>query len=163
MNCDRLDCKYLLEYVKRFNWHSCTFSCKKRKRFIHILGGQGLGISEAISCDIISHICRFRFPRFPMYASVLLFAISKTEDPKAVQQMHKDLMHIKAYLTRRIQFFLTGENEKIWLKFKDMSFDEYLLDLGMFQGLTPDNVEGARQRYINALRADIKGNGYGCV
>ena len=77
----------------------------------------------------------------------LLLPISKSEDPKLVNQMKKDLKHIRAYLLRRIHFLETGENEYLWTKFKSMTFYEFLKDLGMFEGISPDvSEEEAKQQ-----------------
>ena len=41
-----------------------------------------------------------------------------------------------------------------------MEFYEYLEDLGMFEDISPDNKEAARNRYLSALRVDVKDGGY---
>lgn len=159
------DCKNLREYVKAFQCHKCTQSCKKKKQYIHILGCQGLGLHEEESCEIISHICRYKYPRCPIDVTTLLLPISKAEDPKKVTQMQKDWKHIRAYLIRRTHFFESKENEKIWIQFKNMTFEEFLQDLGMYAGLSSNLSQDekktkARERYLNALRANISGSGY---
>ena len=157
-NCE--DCKKIKDLVSTFNFHKCTFSCHKRKKFMKISGREGLGIKEEISDDFLTLLCRAKFPKFPLDETLLLLPISKSEDYKAVQQMHKDLRHIKSYLLRRVRFFQTNENEDSWTKFKNMTFLEFLHDLGMFEGFSMDQTEAVKERYINALRADIKGKAF---
>ena len=162
-SCDA--CRQMHEYVSTFQFHRCTTSCRKKKKVVHVLGSQGLGVHEEESCDIIWLVCRYKFPKFPMYKTVLLFPISKNEDPKKVHQVKKDLKHIIAYLIRRASFIDSKENEHLWLKFKNMSFDEFLLDVGMYESLASslspeEKREQAIKRYVNALRASINGSGY---
>ena len=58
--------------------------------------------------------------------------ILKNEDPKAVNKMKKDLLHIKSYLIRKKYYFESDENNESWLKFINMSFFDFLEDVGMF-------------------------------
>ena len=76
-----------------------------------LVGSQGLGINEEESFEIITTICRFKFPKYPLDETILLRPISKDEDPKCVNQTQKDLKHIWAYLIRRTQFKDSKENE----------------------------------------------------
>lgn len=161
--CDQ--CDVLRGYVKKYQTHGCSFTCKKKGKHIHIVGSQGLGINEEDSFEIITTICRFKFPKYPLDETILLRPISKDEDPKCVNQMQKDLKHIRAYLIRRTQFKESKENEGKWLKFINFTFNEFLSDLGFFEGLSLSKSEDqrrhmAKQRYLNALRADINGSGY---
>ena len=161
-NCE--ECEELKMLVKTFQSHHCTFTCKKRKKFTKIYGAQGLGLQEDKSDDIVTHVCRFSFPRFPVDKNIFLFPISKTEDPKAKQAMKKDYEHIKAYLIRRTHFFESKTQENIWLAFEKMTFDEFLQDLGMLENIASDKTDSekmeiGRKRYFNALRTGIKSNG----
>ena len=113
INCE--DCKKIKDLVSTFNFHKCTFSCRKRKKFMKIAGREGLGIKEEISDDFFTLLCLAKFPKFSLDETLLLLPISKSEDYKAVQQMHKDLRHIKSYLLRRVRFFQTNENEDFFL------------------------------------------------
>ena len=159
-------CNEVLNFVKKFNSHSCTFTCKKKKKFIRISSKEGLGISdgEEFAYELITHICRFKFDKFPINKTTFLLAISKDEDPKEVAKMKKDLRMIQTYLIRRRHCRESKEDDhKLWLIFEQMSFEDYLLDLGMFKDLdvnmsVDDKIVKATKRYVNALRADIKGN-----
>ena len=161
------NCKKIYNYVLKFNCHSCTHTCKKKKRFIRISCKEGLGISddEEFAYEIITHVCRFKFDKFPMKKTTFLLAISKEEDQNEVNQMKKDLRMIQTYLIRRRYCRESkAEGHKLWLKFEKMSFEEFLKDLGMMQDLDEklsetEKVEIATKRYVKALRADIKGNG----
>ena len=110
-------------------------------------------------------MCRFKFPRYPLDETILLRPINKNEDPKSINQMKKDLKHIRSYLIRRAQFLESKENEDKWEKFKKMTFYEYLEDLGFFVNIPSSKNEEeakliAKTRYLDALRADINGCGY---
>ena len=158
-------CMKMKEYVSTFQFHRCTQSCRKKKKVIHIFASQGLGKNENDSCDIISPVCRYKFPKFPIHKTTLLLPISKSENPKDVEQMKKDLKHIVAYLIRRAHYMNSKEYEQIWIRFKNMSFEEYLYDLGMYDSLPSgmkqeEKKEKALKRYLNALRASLSGSGY---
>ena len=112
------DCIMIRDLVSKFQCHHCTVSCKKKKRYIHIHGRQGLGVNEEESCEIITHVCRYKFPRCPVEDTVLLLPISKSEDPKEVAKMMKDWKHIRSYLIRRGHFLESKTNEDVWLKIK---------------------------------------------
>ena len=94
-------CEKLLNLVTSFQSHKCTFTCKKKNKFIQIPSHQGLGINDPESTDIITHVCRFNFPRFPLHKTCVLLSFSKNDDPKMVFEAKKDLKHIKQYLRGR--------------------------------------------------------------
>ena len=150
------DCEKMVDLVKTFQVHKCTSSCRKKKKYIHILPGQGLGISEQESIEIITSVCRYRFPKFPIDKNIVLLPLSKDEDPKLLVKMKKDLKHIKSYLIRKTYFWQSNENEEDWLKFEKMTFEEFLQDTGMFEGISSSKSESerlalAKERYYNAL------------
>ena len=158
------ECESVRNLVSTFQTHHCTFTCKKRKKFIKIYGSQGLGLNEDASDDILTHVCRFHFPRFPVDRNILLSPISKSEDAKTRQRMKKDYEHIRAYLIRKTHFFESKEQEHVWNKFKKMTFEEFLQDLGMFEDIPAEKTETERKeigriRYLNALRVSITSNG----
>ena len=160
------DCDILKEYVTTFQTHCCTFTCKKKKKILKISGEEGLGRNdECPSSDLIVSVCRFKFPRFLIDKTTLLYPVGKDDDEKAVRKMKTDLLKIKKYLARKTYFAASKEDEESWIKFKRLNFWQFLYDLGMFDDVPSvlDNTrrkEMAKLRYYDALRADIKGTGY---
>ena len=78
--------------------------------------------------------------------------------------MKCDLRKIRTFLLRQTNGY--QNNSETWNNFKNLSFWEYLFELGMFEkdqdlNLYSDTEKNtARTRYINALTASIKGSGY---
>lgn len=161
------ECNVVKELVKKYQSHSCTFSCHKKKKYMKVHKKEGLGLNEEDNDDteeIIAKICRFRFPRYPLDSTTLVFPLTKSDDTKEVNKMKKDLRHIKCYLIRRIQYLVNKEDEELWEKFKAMDFFDFLYDLGFFKEISDDfspeeRRRLARKRYINALRADVEDSG----
>ena len=167
-NCeDCEDCGVLKEHVKTFQTHGCTFTCKKKKKILKISGNEGLGKNDPqTSSELSVAVCRFKFPRFPLDKTTLVFPINKDTSEKEVFKMKSDLLHLKKYLARKTSRNMESkEDEESWKKFKQMNFYDFLEDLGMFENI-PANLnnlkkkEIARERYLNALSADIKGSSY---
>ena len=75
------ECDSLKVLVSTFQTHHCTFTCKKKKKFTKIYGGQGLGLNEEESVDILTHTCRFKFPRFKTRISCT-YQLQKQKSPK---------------------------------------------------------------------------------
>ena len=148
-----------------FTAYHCN--CRKKKKFMRIHSNEGLGINDGkeYESEIVTHVCRFKFDKFPIDKTTFVLAITKDEDPNAVKQMKKDLRHIQTYMARRRYCRESNSEDHIlWLKFKDMTFEDFLEDLGMMKNLSAklskiEKFELARKRYLKALRADIKGIG----
>ena len=161
------ECEILKEYVRTFQTHSCTFTCLKKKKIIRVSETEGRGKNDQeLAEDLIIPVCRFKFPKFLLDKTSFLYPISKDdEDDKEIGKMKFDLLHIKKYLARQTYYVKCKENEESWMKFKHMSFWQFLYELGMFDNI-PSNYNNikrrkiAKERYVNALRMDIKGSGY---
>ena len=160
------DCNVLQEYVRTFQTHSCTFTCRKKKKIMTISGEEGLGKNDKCpSIDLIIPVCRFKFPRFPIDKTTLLYPIGKDVNEKDALKMRTDLIKIKKYLARKTYYATSKEDEETWIKFKRLGFWQFLNDLGLFDDI-PTSIDDtvrkelAKQRYCNALRMDIKGTGY---
>ena len=90
--------------------------------------------------------------------------MSTSLEETEVSNRKKDLSKIKKYLIRQ-----TGhgkgkrEDSEQWNIFKDMTFEQFLNDVGMLDkdANTDDllEIEKANQRYEAALSASVKGNG----
>ena len=89
------NCSIWSHHFRVTNAHS------RAKRKINSSKFQGLGINDPESTDIITHVCRFNFPRFPLHKTCVLLSFSKNDDPKMVFEAKKDLKHIKQYLIRQ--------------------------------------------------------------
>ena len=161
------ECNLVKELVRKYQTHCCTFSCHKKKKFMKVHKKEGLGLNEEDDDDkeeVIAKICRFRFPRYPLDATTLIFPLTKSDDAKEVNKMKKDLRHIKCYLIRRMQYLINKEDEELWKKFIAMDFYEFLHDLGFFKEISDElsleeRKQLARKRYIKALRADVEDSG----
>ena len=57
------ECESLKQYVKMYQTHNCTFTCRKKKKILTISGDEGLGKNDCPSSDLMVPVCRFRFPR----------------------------------------------------------------------------------------------------
>ena len=154
-DCD--ECTALQNLVCKYQTHQCTFSCRKRKNIMKVRGTEGLGKFEEGPCeDLLVQLCRFRFPRYPMDDSIILYPMS-AEEKKENSNSRKDLSHLKKYLARRT------DNENSLKSFEKMNFWEFLFDLGFFPkgASSSDDMsfrQVAKEKYINAIRIDIKGS-----
>ena len=151
--------------IEKFQVHSDSFTCFKKKKRITIKKNEGHGISKPPpnAIDLIAiNICRFGFPKFPMDKTVALMAYSKNEDKDVIAQGKKDFSMIRKFLLRQT-YCPPGakkEDQEGYKKLVSLSFREFLIQVGMFEGLDieeEDAMEKARTRYLNALRASIRG------
>ena len=67
-----------------------------------VRGTEGLGKFEEGPCeDFLVQLCRFRFPRYPMDDSIILYPMT-VEEKRKNSNSRKDLSHLKKYLARRV-------------------------------------------------------------
>ena len=154
----------LRKRIETFQVHSDTFTCFKKKKTITIRKDEGHGISRPPlnAVDLIAvPLCRFGFPKFPMDETVALMAFSKDEDKELVARGKKDFSKIRKFLLRHT-YCPPGtkkEDQPAYKKLTSLSFREFLIQVGMFEGCL-EGQEGedmARKRYKSALRASIRG------
>ena len=91
--------------------------------------------------------------------------ISKDLNESDIKQRKADLDKIKKYLIRQTSTDGNLEDLESWQKLKQMTFLEFLVQVGMFSVLKPpgsynqEEIEQAKTRYINALSASVRGTG----
>ena len=83
-------------------------------------------------------------------------------DKKELKKAKEDYHKIRKYLLRLTH----GENfrsKEEWLNFLNLSFNEYLFEVGMFEQDEDINnaeaVSNAMRRYYTALRCEVKSSG----
>ena len=162
-NCS--DCQLIRERVEKFNQHSCTFTCHKKKKYIIIQEDEGHGRFDKrmngpkLECQK----CRFNVPFFPLDETTFLQGITKDFPEEEVKKRKEDLRKIRKFLLRQTNG--RQENSASWAKFKSLSFREFLHEVGMFETekdpklYTESEKQIAKARYINALTASIRGTG----
>ena len=90
----------------------------------------------------------------------MAFPVDTDEDE--LKAAKKDYRKIRKYLLRLTHGEGFKESED-WKHFKNMSFNMYLFEVGMFregkQFDDPQEIKIARQRYLTALRCEVKSSG----
>ena len=151
--------------IEKYQVHFDSFTCFKKKKTITIKKNEGHGISKPPpdAVDLIAvPICRFGFPKFPMDKTVALMGYAKDEDKEIVTRGKKDLSNIRKFLLRQT-YCPPGakrEDQPGYQKLANLTFPEFLNQIGMFEGLEGEEEEvlaKARRRYENAVRASIRG------
>ena len=91
-----------------------------------------------------------------------LYAFPEDVDKTELKQAKEDYRKIRKYLLRLTH----GENfkdQEKWLNFVNLSFYEFLQEVGMFKPTDDiqdeDAKHNARQRYLTALRCEVKSSG----
>ena len=109
-------------------------------------------------------ICRFRFPKFPLNETTLVTGISRETSEDDVKKYKADLSKIVKYLIRNTYTENKHEKNKVWEKLQDLTFWEFLYEVGMFsenkkfEKLSPEDKAEAKERYFNAISASIQGS-----
>ena len=155
----------LEQQILKYQCHNCTFTCHKKKKTMTIKKEEGYGNSQVPSdaTDLIAlPLCRFDFPKNPSDVTVCLTSFRKGEDQEVISRAKKDFLKIRKYLLRQT-YCPNGakrEDQPGYKKLQHQTFKEFLLVVGMFEGLDPtgeDSMKQARERYHNSLRVSIKG------
>ena len=167
-NCDA--CLNMKNMVKNFQTHNHTFTCQKKNRLITIRSDEGHGKDDGKlnEKEISNYVhCRFNFPHFPLNKTTFILGIPKNFDEHEVKRRKMDLKKIKKYLIRQTFTENTQEDRSNINHFENLSFNEFLHEVGMFtadkslQEYSEREKNDAYERYINALSASIRGTG--CV
>ena len=77
-------------------------------------------------------ICRFRFPKFPLDKTKLVFGIPKDTDEDKIKRQKDDLNKVVKYLIRQTYAERNVKDSENWRQFKKLSFWEFLYEAGMF-------------------------------
>ena len=154
-NCDQ--CISLKEDVVKFQSHRHKFTCHKKKRKIVITEDQGHGRHDGKKKGVPLElkVCRFNFPRNPMDKTQFIRGFSKDMDQKFVNKARVDYEKIRKFLLR-LTSVPDYENTKEWAFFINLSFYEFLFEVGMFDTINwrsdAEAQQRARDRYLTALR-----------
>ena len=162
------DCQTIQERVKAFNYHRCTFTCHKKKRFTFINKNEGFGRLDTSTTTIRDRMeipkCRFNVPFFPMDETMFLQGVSRdANEEDEVKKRRQDLRKIRKFLLR--QSYGHEENSDSWSKLKSLDFWKFLYEVGMFEDgkefvqYTDAERQEARRRYLNAISVGIRGTG----
>ena len=170
-------CKTIRERVESYNTHGCTFTCHKKKRFVIIHTDEGHGRhdkTDKVSAEKMEiPKCRFDIPFFPLDETIFLEGrirenIPEDEVLREKEELQhaaskKDLKQIRKFLLR--QSYGHKEDSPSWINLKSLDFWRFLFEVGMFSinknfdEFTESERENAKQRYLNALKTNIKGAG----
>ena len=118
------------ELVSKYQSHSHTFTCAKKGKVITIKENEGHGRLDGITKGPELRnipICRFKFPKFPLDETRLVFGMPKDIDDNEVKTRIKDLNKIIKFLIRQ-----TYVENSTKLQDQDMDFYEFLYSVGMF-------------------------------
>ena len=159
-NC--LNCAHTRQSVEKYQKHKHTFTCKKKNRIITILPREGHGSRDGQleGAELKLPVCRFGVPFFPMNKTTYIFGFDKDTSKQTLNKAKVDYQKVKKYILRMTSD-ASFENSSYWDKFKSMSFEFFLLEAGMCEGLDLDinYVDNATKRYLIALRSGVKGSG----
>ena len=164
-SCD--ECIVLKEKVKKFQTHKHTFTCKKKAKTITVKENEGYGRLDGIKTGcVLSNIevCRFKFPKFPMNKTKLICGIAKDTEESIIKARKNDLNKISKFLLRQTYTDQDINELQSWKRLKDMSYWEFLYEVGMFSSsklfneLNEDDKAEAEERYYNAISASVQGS-----
>ena len=159
------NCNLIKERVEMFNTHSCTFSCKKKKRTVHIRETEGHGRLDGklLGESIICILCRYNFPHNPIDETTFLLGIPKDLPEEEIEKRKMDYRKIRKYLIR--QTCSENNDSESWEKLRKMSFNEFLVEVGMlleykvFDKCSSQELKQAKKRYLEALSVSVRGTG----
>ena len=156
------ECNDLKELVQHYQTHSHRTTCLKRRKVVRIKSNEGHGkLDGVIEADELQlKTCRFDFPKNPSDETIFLPSLPLDTDPKVLKKLKADYSKIRKYLLR----MTSGENfsdEEKWKNFKDLSFYDFLEEVGMFEMgedvSKQEFQEKAKARYVsNTVENKIK-------
>ena len=102
--------------------------------------------------------CRFNVPFFPLDETVFIQGVTKDVIEDEAKQRKNDLLKIRKYLVR--QTYTEGKlvDYEGWKDLKKLSFPQFLVEVGMYK-TNETTYDEAKQRYLSALSASVKGSG----
>ena len=154
----------LKSLVERYQTHRPKFTCKKKGKIIKIMPNEGHGIRDGEIVDelLTVPVCRFNFPKNPIDKTEFILSFPKDHDKVELKRAKSDYRKIRKYLLRLTNGEDFDKKDK-WMKFKQMSFYEYLFEVGMYEAdknKDDQNArEAARKRYLTALRCEVRSSG----
>ena len=161
------ECQLLKQKVEKYQSHSHTFTCAKKKRTLTIKENEGHGrLDGQVKGPALSSIsvCRFKFPKFPLDETRLVKGISKDIDEEVIKTRKKELDKIIKFLVRQTYTVKKIEDHQGWKNLQGLDFWQFLYEVGMFKEnkplkfcTEPEKVE-AKSRYLNAISASVQGS-----
>jgi hypothetical protein len=95
----------LKDNIEKFQFHTCGFTCHKRKKTITIRANEGHAFGETNMSKMIElphvPVCRFLFPRAPMDKTTVLLGFNKDESEELIKAAKLDYLAIRKYLIRQ--------------------------------------------------------------
>lgn len=154
-DCDQ--CISLKEEVVKYQSHRHRDTCHKKKKKIVITEDEGHGRHDGKKKGVPLELksCRFNFPRNPMDQTEFILGFPEDTDKKVLNKAKVDYEKIRKFLLR-LTSVPDFENTKEWAVFINMSFYEFLFEVGMFDTddwkSDAEAQQRARDRYLTALR-----------
>jgi hypothetical protein len=158
------DCQKLKQHVDHYQTHSHRPTCLKRKKYTHISTDEGHGRFDGTrdGDELMVEMCRFNFPKNPAHETVFLSTFPLDYDKKDLKKAKEDYRKIRKYLLR-LTHGDNFKNKEEWLNFINLSFFEFLFEVGMFENNEDINndksIAKAMQRYYTAIRCEVKSTG----
>lgn len=131
------------------NIHGHTFTCKRKNgKIIKIQPNEGHGKFKAGDRTLlVSPICRFGFPRYPMPDSKLLEPLNSDNCSEEDMKVAKNnLKKIQKFMIRQTHTYRKGEISEERRRFLKLTFKEFL-----------EHLEMDEETYSTAIRTSIKG------
>ena len=131
------------------NIHGHTFTCKKKNgKVIRIQPNEGNGKFQSSDRSLlVSPICRFGFPRFPMSNSKLLEPLSTDNcSEEEIKTAKKTFKKIQKFMIRQTFSYKRGEITEQKKRFLKLTFEEFL-----------NHLDLTEEEYDMAVRTSIKG------
>ena len=111
---------------------------------------------------LLTPVCRLRHPKYPLDKTEFLRSFPANTEENELKEAKNDYYKIRKYLLRLTHGEEFKDSEK-WKNFTKLSFKEFLYEVGMFEAEKhPSDLiafEKARERYLKALRCDVKSSG----
>lgn len=163
-----VECGRIQRLVTTYQAHSHKQSCFKKKKFMRIASNEGHGRYDGVYSEeeIVIPRCRYSFPKCPMDETTFITAFPKDTPKEIVKSAKEDYGKVRRFLLRLTNRRHYQESAQ-WQHFLEMSFNEFLFAVGMFEDedkTFPENdekkIKKARDRYLTALRSEVKSTGY---
>ena len=159
-------CQNIKAKAEKYQSHHHTFTCDKKMKTITVKADEGHGRLDGHKTGAeLSNIsiCRFRFPKFPLDETKLIFGKSKDANPDVIKTCRADLNKITKYLLRQTQTEKKLPESESLSKLKSLSFWEFLFEVGMFgnkksyKECNDQDKNEAKTRYLDAISASVQG------
>ena len=156
------DCIRVKANVEKFQKHNHTFTCKKKKRIVSILPKEGHGKHDGQieGEELKLPVCRFRLPFYPLNETKFIFPFEEDYPKELKQKAENDFSKVKKFILRMTNDAALEECPN-WTSFKKLDFKSFLCESGMLDEKEPEEnqFKNASERYINALRCDVRNSG----